>query len=81
MLLDLISELLTDIPKDVIGQDAHEGDSEDLEEEREFDAEEQEAGHPETAVVLGETERGNSETPERLDIPILSVSDHYTCQI
>ena len=77
MLLDLISELLTDIPKDVIGQDAHEGDSEDLEEEREFDAEEQEAGHPETAVVLGETERGISETPEGSDIPILTVSDHY----
>ena len=73
--------LLTDIPKDVIGQDAHEGDSEDLEEEREFDAEEQEAGHPETAVVLGETERGISETPEGSDIPILTVSDHYTCQI
>ena len=41
----------------------------------------QEAGHPETGVVLGETERGISETPERSDIPILTVSDHYTCQI
>ena len=81
VLLDLISELLTDIPKDVIGQVAHEGDTEGLEEEKEFDAEEQEAGHPETAVVLGETERGISETPEGSDIPILTVSDHYTCQI
>ena len=50
----------------------------DLEEERELDAEDQEAGHPETAVVLGETELGNSETPERLDIPNLTVSDHYS---
>ena len=81
VLLDLISELLTDIPKDVIGQDAHEGDTEDLEEEKELGTEGQEAGHPETAVVLGETERGISETPEGSDIPIFTVSDHYTCQI
>ena len=54
VLLDLISELLTDIPKDVIGQDAHEGDTEDLEEERELGTGGQEAGQPETDVVLGE---------------------------
>ena len=78
VLLDLISELLTDIPKDVIGQDAHEGDTEDLEEEKELGTEGQEAGHPETAVVLGETERGISETPEGSDIPILTVSTTTT---
>ena len=60
-MLNLIPELLTDFPKDVIGQDAHEGDTEDLEEERELGTGGQEAGQPETAVVLGEKERGKSE--------------------
>ena len=54
VLLDLINNLLTDISKDVIGQDAHEGDTEDLEEERELGTGGQEAGQPETDVVLGE---------------------------
>ena len=35
------------------------------------------AGQPESAVVRGEKERGKSETSERLDIPNLTVSDHY----
>ena len=52
--LDLITVLLADFLKDVGGHDAHEGKPEEPSEEKEAEADERDAGQPETAATLGE---------------------------
>ena len=79
--LELITVLLPDLLKDVSGHDAHEGEPEEPgDEEKEVGADERDAGLPETAAILGEKVLG-SKTLEKSDIPKLTVSDLYTCQI
>ena len=79
--LELITELLPDLLKDVSGHDAHEGEPEEPgDEEKEVGADERDAGLPETAAILGEKVLG-SKTLEKSDIPKLTVSDLYNFAI
>ena len=47
--------ILPDIPKEVTGQDNHQGDLEEEREDEEAAADEQDTGQPETIVAPGET--------------------------
>ena len=71
LLLDSsLAEPLPDIPKEVTGQDNHEGDLEELHDEEEAEADDLETGHPETVIAQGED--SVVETPEKLDFPNLT---------
>ena len=58
---DLIIVTLPDIPKDVSGHDAQEGEQEEPHEDRDPGAADgQDTGHPVTVVDLGEKRRGRN---------------------
>ena len=69
--LDLIKATLPDNPKEVAGQDAHEGDLEEVLEDEEAEGVDQDTSQPETVAAQGETGVVNRE-PEKLDFPILT---------
>ena len=68
--LDLIKATLPDNPKEVAGQDAHEGDLEEVLDDEEAEAVDQDTSQPETVAAQGET--GVVKDPEKLDFPILT---------
>ena len=68
--LDLIIAILPDYPKEVAGQDAHEGDLEEVLDDEEAEAVDQDTSQPETVTAQGET--GVSKEPEKSDFPILT---------
>ena len=68
--LDLIKAILPDNPKEVAGQDAHEGDLEEVLDDEEAEAVDQDTSQPETVAAQGET--GVVKDPEKLDFPILT---------
>ena len=68
--LDLIIAILPDYPKEVAGQDAHEGDLEEGLDDEEAEAVDQDTSQPETVAAQGET--GVVKDPEKLDFPILT---------
>ena len=69
--LDLIIAILPDNPKEVAGQDALEGDLEEVLEDEEAEGVDQDTSQPETVAAQGETGVVNRE-PEKLDFPILT---------
>ena len=68
--LALIIAILPDNPKEVAGQDAHEGDLEEVLDDEEAEAVDQDTSQPETVAAQGET--GVVKDPEKLDFPILT---------
>ena len=68
--LDIIIVILPDYPKEVAGQDAHEGDLEEVLDDEEAEAVDQDTSQPETVAAQGET--GVVKDPEKLDFPILT---------
>ena len=68
--LDLIIAILPDNPKEVAGQDAHEGDLEEVLDDEEAEAVDQDTSQPETVTAQGET--GVVKEPEKSDFPILT---------
>ena len=71
LLLDSsLAEPLPDIPKEVTGQDNHEGDLGELRDEEEAEADDLETGQPETVNALGED--SVVDNPEKLDFPDLT---------
>ena len=72
LLLDSsLAEPLPDIPKEVTGQDNHEGDLGELRDEEEAEADDQETGQPKTANAQGE--ESVVDNPKKLDFfPILT---------
>ena len=68
--LDLIIAILPDNPKEVAGQDAHEGDLEEGLDDEEAEAVDQDTSQPETVAAQGET--GVVKEPEKLDFPSLT---------
>ena len=68
--LDLIIATLPDYSKEVAGQDAHEGDLEEVLDDEEAEAVDQDTSQPETVAAQGET--GVVKDPEKLDFPILT---------
>lgn len=68
--LDLIIAILPDYPKEVAGQDAHEGDLEEVLDDEEAEAVDQDTSQPETVTAQGET--GVAKEPEKSDFPILT---------
>ena len=61
---------LPDIPKEVTGQDNHEGDLEELRDEEEAEVNDLETGQPETVYAQGED--SVVDNPEKLDFPNLT---------
>ena len=71
LLLDSsLADPLPDIPKEVTGQDNHEGDLGELRDEEEAEADDLETGQPETVNALGED--SVVDNPEKLDFPDLT---------
>ena len=71
---------IPDLPKDVSGHDAQEGEQEEEEPDEDRDpvaADVQDAGQPVTVVDLGEKRRGSKFT-EKSDIPNLTIFGLYT---
>ena len=80
-MLSIIIVTIPDIPKDVSGHDAQEGEL--GEPDGDLDtaaADEHDTGRPVPVVDLGEKRRG-SKLPEKSDIPNLTIFDLYSCQI
>ena len=80
-MLSIIIVTFPDIPKDISGQDAQEGELE--EPDGDLDpaaADEHATGQPVPVVDLGEKRRG-SKLLEKSDIPNLTIFGLYTCQI
>ena len=68
---------IPEIPKDVIGHDAQEGDSEEIDEDLDLAADDgQDTGQPVTVVDLGEKRRG-SKLFNKSDIPNLTIIGVY----
>ena len=61
---------LPDIPKEVTGQDNHEGDLEELRDEEEAEVDDLETGQPETVIAQGED--SVVDNSEKLDFPNLT---------
>ena len=71
LLLDSsLAEPLPDIPKEVTGQDNHEGDLGELRDEEEAEADDLETGQPETVNAQGED--SVVDNPKKLDFPDLT---------
>ena len=71
LLLDSsLAEPLPDIPKEVTGQDNHEGDLGELRDEEEAEVDDPETGQPETVYAQGED--SVVDNPEKLDFPNLT---------
>ena len=71
LLLDSsLADPLPDIPKEVTGQDNHEGDLGELRDEEEAEADDPETGQPETVYAQGED--SVVDNPEKLDFPNLT---------
>ena len=80
-MLSIIIVTIPDIPKDVGGHDAQEGELEEPDGDLDpVAADEHDTGQPVTVVDLGEKRRG-SKFPEKSDSPNLIIFDLYTCQI
>ena len=78
---DLIIVTLPDIPKDVSGHDAQEGEPGEPHEDRDQGAADgDDTGQPVTVVDLGEKRRG-SKPIEKSDIPNFTIFGLYTCRI
>ena len=74
-MLSIIIVTIPDIPKDVGGHDAQEGELEEPDGDLDpVAAVEQETGQPVPVVDLGEKRRG-SKLPEKSDIPNLTIFD------
>ena len=80
-MLSIIIVTIPDIPKDVSGHDAQEGELEEPDGDLDpVAADEHDTGQPVTVVDLGEKRRG-SKFPEKLDSPNLIIFNLFTCQI
>ena len=66
---------LPDIPKEVTGQDNHEGDLEELRDEEEAEADDLKTGHPETVIAQGE--ESVVDNPKKLDFAKLSFNFNF----
>ena len=80
-MLSIIIVTIPDIPKDVSGHGAREGELEEPDGDLDTAAaDEHDTGQPVPVVDLGEKRRG-SKLPEKSDIPNLTIFGLYTCQI